>query len=304
MGHIIQFLLDNNSMVECIPTYNSKLKGILVVGGGGIKGLCALGAITRLNELKILRQPEILCGTSCGAMICILLLIGYSSVDICDLLVELDFTMLFKIDIEDIFDSPHVGLGTNDKFIVILKKLMKNKGINPNITFKELYKLIPRQLIVTGTCINDMTLHYFSAKNTPNMPVSLAVQISMTVPVMFKPIHYDGKLWIDGGCLNNYPIEPFQNNLDDVIGINLDGIDKDNNKYECKTFEDQQSYLGQILACLIRGVSLNKPIFYDNVTINIICDSGVSFEWGITKENKMELYKNGMLAVNKKFSMI
>jgi NTE family protein len=279
-------------MEEKIPLYNSKRKGILVIGGGGIKGLSALGAITKLQELNIISSPEILCGTSCGAMIAVLMLIGYSATDIRDLLLELDFTALFKLDLDDIFETPHIGLSSNEKFAKVLRKMMSLKGISPNITFGELYKLIPRQLIVTGTCLNDMCLHYFSAKESPTMSVVLAVQISMAVPVLFKPIHFDGKLWLDGGCLNNFPVEPFQSYLHDVIGVNLDGIDG-KKKYECKTFEDPQSYLGQILACMIKGAGFAKMKQYEHIAINICCDEGTSFDWNITRESKVELFEHG-----------
>lgn len=283
-------------MAEQIPLYISPLKSILVIGGGGIRGLCALGAITKLEELRIINKPEILCGTSCGAMIAILMLIGYSSVDIYNLLLELNFATLVEINIDCILDDPLIGLSSNEKFANVLKKMMQKKGINTNITFSELYDKIPRQLIITGTCLNDCSIHYFSAKNTPNMSVMTAIQISMNVPILFKPIHYDGCLWIDGGCINNYPIDLFQNDLHDCVGINFSGADKQNAKN--KTFEDPQSYIGQIMACLIRGANLNKAKHYKKVTVNIICENGNAFDWTIPYEDKVKLYESGKTTVD------
>ena len=63
--------------MEDIPLYCGKLKNILVLSGGGTKGLATLGAITALKEVGIIDKPEIFCGTSVGAIISLLLCIGY-----------------------------------------------------------------------------------------------------------------------------------------------------------------------------------------------------------------------------------
>jgi hypothetical protein len=39
--------------MEEIPIYTGKLKNILIISGGGMKGFCALGAVTKLKELHI-----------------------------------------------------------------------------------------------------------------------------------------------------------------------------------------------------------------------------------------------------------
>ena len=271
-----------------IPLYESKLKSILVVGGGGIKGLSALGAITKLKELEIINYPEIFCGTSAGAMICFLLLIGYSPYDIFTLLYEIDFSSLFNLDLDDIFDNPLVGLSCCNSFICILHSLIIKKKLNVDITFEELYKIYKSKLIITGTCVNDMSLHYFSVDKTPKMSVIKAIQISISMPIVFKPCVYDDKIWIDGGCLNNYPIEIFADNLDDVIGIYLDD---ESVKYS--QFDEIQTYLNQVMACILRGRDINKISLYSKQTILITCKGGVSFDWNISKDDKLLLYKLG-----------
>jgi hypothetical protein len=78
-------------------------------------------------------------------------------------------------------------------------------------------------LIITGTNISRKAPRYFSVYHTPDFPVIEAVQISMNIPMIFKPIYvstdvregdrdqnlkYQG-LYGDGGVLNNYPIHAF-----------------------------------------------------------------------------------------------
>ena len=272
--------------MDDIPLFTSKLKSILVLSGGGIKGICTLGAISKLKELEIIKYPEIYCGTSVGSIISFLLLIGYSPKDILDLLIEIDFTKLFQVDLDDIFENPHIGLSHTTGFMIVLKSFIEKRGLSLTITFKELYELFPSKLIITGTCVNDISLHYFSVDTTPSMPVVKAIEISICIPLLFKPIEYDGKIWIDGGCLNNYPIEIFHENLDDVIGIYLGG-----GVCNYSQFDNPEIYFRQVMSCVIRGMNINKINFYEKQTILIKDNLNVS--WDLSKEDKISLYNIG-----------
>lgn len=270
-----------------IPIYNGKRKGILVVSGGGIKGLSALGAISRLIEENIINKPDILCGTSAGAMIVFLMNVGYKPDEIFYLLLNIDFNNLIIYDVENLFDT-HLGINNPEPFKYILQKMIEKKNFNPNINFLELYNLTKQKLIITGTCVNTSSIHYFSYDLTPNMSVLDAVQISIAMPFIFKPFKYDNKIWIDGGCMNNYPIDLFHNHLIDVIGIYLDD---EHINYD--VFDDVQTYFTQVLKCILRGLNLTKLEFYKNYTIHIKCLNGMSTNWNITKEQKNILFKQG-----------
>ena len=278
--------------MDVIPLFKSKLKSILVLSGGGIKGLSMLGAITKLKELEIIKYPEIYCGTSVGSIICFLLLIGYLPKNILELLIEIDFTQLFQVDLDDIFENPHIGLSYNHGFMIVLKSFILGRNLPLTITFKELYNLFPSKLIITGTCVNDASLHYFSVDNTPEMSVLKAIEISICIPLLFKPIEYNGKIWIDGGCLNNYPIEIFHNNLDDVIGIYLD-----NGVSNYPQFDNPEIYFRQVMNCMLKGMNINKIHFYEKQTILIQYNFNV--DWDLSKEDKLTLFKFGIDIVAK-----
>jgi predicted acylesterase/phospholipase RssA len=59
--------------MEIIPLYQGKRKNILVISGGAMKGFSALGAIKYLIESEIIIYPEIMCGSSVGSIICLLI---------------------------------------------------------------------------------------------------------------------------------------------------------------------------------------------------------------------------------------
>ena len=149
--------------MEIIPLYQGKRKNILVISGGGLKGLAGLGALTCLIDNEIVVVPEIFAGSSVGSVICFLMNIGYSSKDIYDILLQIDFTKLIKyVEPENLLIDPCFGLSSPEPILQVIYSFMKKKNIKKNITFKELFEITQSKLIITGTCINDATINYFS----------------------------------------------------------------------------------------------------------------------------------------------
>ena len=273
--------------METIPVYKGKNKNILVISGGGTKGLSALGSITALIENEIILFPEIFCGTSVGAVISFLINIGYSPKDIYNVLDTFDFSNFIEyLDPEDIiFDNEFAFCDI--KFLTdLLKEFMRLKNIPRNITFKQLFEKTQSKLIITGTCVNDYNIEYFSVDNYPDMEIFKAVRISISIPFLFKPYKYDNKLWVDGGVMNNYPIEIFKDKLDDVIGINLD------DSYEYSEINDPKDYFISVLKCAYRGLDFNKIKIYEDNTINLIHETRNS-SWGLSKSYKKKLFDYG-----------
>ena len=86
-----------------------------------------------------------------------------------------------------------------------------------SLTFAQLFELAQVDLVVTGTNLGTSTWSYFSRRHTPDFPVVDAVALSMTYPILFKPVWLDGRKtppeyrgnWVDGGMLNNLPVHAF-----------------------------------------------------------------------------------------------
>ena len=56
-----------------------------------------------------------------------------------------------------------------------------------------------------------METHYFNYEKTPDVKILDALIMSICVPILFKPVTYENKLFVDGGLLSNYPIDYFTN---------------------------------------------------------------------------------------------
>jgi predicted acylesterase/phospholipase RssA len=263
-------------------------KEILVISGGGIKGLTSLGCITKLKELQIINNIKVYSGTSVGAAICLGLLIGYDSQQLYQIFYEVDQELLVQYD-DNIIDDSCFGISTSTGFMNLMTILLKKKDIDSNITFKKLYELIPKKIIITGVCLNDLSLHYFDYERTPDMSVLLAIQISTSLPILLKPVIYNNKIWIDGGSLNDYPINLFDNELEKVIGIYTQN-DYNTTIHE---FENKFTYVYQLLNCMYKCMSDYKLDIYSKNTIKIVVESGKSNLSSFAKEDKERLYYLG-----------
>jgi len=275
--------------MEIIPLYKGKQKNILIISGGGLKGFSALGAIKNLIENEIITFPDIFAGTSVGGIICFLINIGYGPQDIYEMLKGIDFTNLIKyFETFDIITEACFGLMSPKPIIQIIYDCMKKKNISKNITFKELFDKTKSKLIITGTCINDVSLKYFSVDTYPDMPILKALRITISIPFIFKPYLFDNKLWVDGGLINNFPINLFIDKLDDVIGIYLD------NHYEnIDEITEVHHYIFRILKCINRGLNNDKLEIFKKYIINIITEENQSIDWDISLEEKERMFNIG-----------
>jgi NTE family protein len=263
-------------------------KKILVISGGGLKGLSALGSLKCILDNNISDAFDTLTGSSVGAVICFLYNIGYDPRDIYEVLEQIDFTKLIKyIEPENLLLEPCFGISSPEPILYSIYSFMKKKNINKNLTFAQLYDMTKTDLIITGTCLNDVSIKYFSHTTTPNMQILKALRISISIPFIFRPYQYDGKLWVDGGVMDNFPIDLFNDKLDDVIGIYLDDI-YDN----IDEIEEIQDYFIRVFRCVFRGLNYNKIELFKKYFVHIKTNNH-AINWEITQLEKKMLYDEG-----------
>ena len=145
-----------------------------------------------------------------------------------------------------------------------------------------------KKLIITGTCLNDLSLKYFSYQNDPDMQILKALRITISIPFIFRPYQYNGKLWVDGGVMNNFPIDLFNDKLHDVVGIYLDDI-YDN----VDGIDEIQDYFLRVFKCVFRGLNYNKIELFKKYFIHIKTPGNHSTNWEITQTDKKMLYDIG-----------
>ena len=190
----------------------------LVFEGGGAKGIAYLGATEVLKKKGILKNIKRIGGASAGAINALLLGLNYSSDELKEILMDLNFKMFLD-------DSPGVwrdftrlrkkyGWYKGDRFHDWIKDLVEDKTGNPNSTFAEIYNMKKekefKEIYFVGANISTGFAEVYSYEDTPSMEVTKAVRISMSVPLFFAALRKkDEDVCVDGGLINNYPVKLF-----------------------------------------------------------------------------------------------
>ncbi|SMO37996.1 patatin-like phospholipase family protein [Solitalea koreensis] len=166
----------------------------LTLSGGGIRGIAHLGVAKALMEAGI--KFTIISGTSAGAIVGAFLANGYQPDFILQTFKE---THLFK------YIKPTIkgfGLLTMQNTRPLYKQYLPD-------TFEELK--IP--LVVSAVDFGIAQLTYFSTGELIS-----AIQASSCIPAVFKPIEFNGKIYVDGGILDNFPVEIIKDECNFIIG--------------------------------------------------------------------------------------
>ena len=163
-----------------------------------------------------------------------------------------------------------------------------SKNISVDITFSELFKKTGYNLILTSTCLNDKNIYYFSHELTPNMQILLAMKMTSAFPLWFYPITYQNKLFVDGGCIDNYPIRFFQNDLNSTIGIYLS-----NEKNFLKNINNIEEYFNVLIDCLCESLTNNLLKDYEKYTIKIDIKFIGIIDLNINNIIKKQIYLSG-----------
>nr|KAG5705180.1 hypothetical protein BaRGS_030897 [Batillaria attramentaria] len=211
----------------------------LVFEGGGNKGLAYCGAVRYLEELGVMPNIKRFAGASAGGMMAALLAVGYNSYEVEQFLGDRIDKIFLGICSGREFESrlgPNMYAGlfldASCGYCSLLPNLLSTFGWNPgrriyewfgdklkaktgnaDITFKQMYQQMDKMVCIVVTNLSQMATEYCHPKTTPEMPIRVAVRMSMAIPGMFSAMKYEqfGRtdVYVDGGVLCNYPIHCF-----------------------------------------------------------------------------------------------
>lgn len=262
----------------------------LIIGGGGVKGMAIIGALEALSKNGILDGITHYLGSSIGGLICFLLTIGYTYSELFDITMKLDFSKYKDIDITNIFDT--WGLDSCKLIMNIIKIMAKQKGINSEITFEELYNETGKCLTLTGSNILTNQDEYYSHIESPKKKVFDAIRITICYPIIFYPFRGENGIIIDGAFFMPYPMKYYQN-VKTKIGIII------HNRHSYKKIETAEDYLLSMLSCLQERYEKTFMEGYEKDTIIIDIKTIHSMNLDITNDDKLIMYKIGKQCVEK-----
>lgn len=174
-----------------------------VLSGGGVRGIGHLGVLKALEEEGL--RPSMISGTSAGAIVGAFYSAGYLPEEIISILRE-----------SKIFNRHHLKIAKAGLFDMRSFESVYLKYF-PHNSFESL----PIPLHVAATDILKGEIVYFASGD-----LSKALMASSCVPVVFQPVQYQDMMLIDGGVLNNFPIEPLVNKCEKIIGVHVNSINK------------------------------------------------------------------------------
>ena len=196
-------------MTENVTTYPSEIRN-LVFEGGGVKGVAYCGALHELERAGIVRQVTCVAGASAGAITAALVATGYSAEELANTLIALNFHSFEDGELEGpLRIVEKYGWYRGNAFLEWIRGRVDAKLGTPDATFDELIKARGVDLRVVATNLATRSAQVFCAADTPNVPIAEAVRMSMSIPLFFAAVTFNGAVHVDGGAVWNYPLEVF-----------------------------------------------------------------------------------------------
>jgi NTE family protein len=170
----------------------------IALGGGGSRGFAHLGAIKALREKGI--YPDVFSGTSAGSIAAALLAAKKTPDEIFEILKDIKLTDATNVTL------PINGFAALDDLREMLDEILKGKNFSD----------LEHKLFVCVSNLYTGGVEYLTSGN-----VARAVQASSSIPILFTPVEINGQLYVDGGLIDNVPIEPLIDECDYIIAIDL-----------------------------------------------------------------------------------
>lgn len=209
----------------------------LVLSGGGAKGLAHIGALKVIEESGV--KIDYIGGTSMGAIIGALYASGYSAKQLDSIFRNTDFETVLQDELPRTVRTFYEK--NNSERYAITLPFNKFKVSIPAAISKgqNVYNMLSRLLFHVSDIedFNKLPIPFFCiATNVETGEAVLfnnghlvnSISASGAFPSLFDPIEINGKLLLDGGVVNNYPIEELKKmGADIIIGVDVqDGLDK------------------------------------------------------------------------------
>ncbi|GAB4330242.1 MAG: patatin-like phospholipase PlpD [Calditrichia bacterium] len=233
---VIQFLLIFLLLINLHPysaaaeTENRPKVG-LVLSGGGARGFAHIGFLKVLDSLQI--PIDYIAGTSMGGIVGGLYSIGYRHQDLEEFATNLNWMEIFS-DAPPRNRQPYFQKKDNGRYQLEFDL----DGVKP----------VPPGGFIRGQKIiqlfSKMTFAYESLRNFDRLPIPFrcvavdiatgqevvlrsgslakALRATMSIPSVFSPVEWDNYLLVDGGVINNLPVDVVRRmGADIVIAVNV-----------------------------------------------------------------------------------
>lgn len=267
-----------------------------IFGGGGVRGMCYIGALRALNELNI--EIGSIAGSSVGAVLAGLLAVGYSEEEIKELFFNFNFNMFRDLNI-NIFNTD-ISLSKGEIFLDWLREKIESKFNKTKVRFKDLEK----DLYILTLDINTNTPFVFSKETTPDEEVAFAIRTSACMPGLMKPVSLGNSLLVDGDLIKSWAGWKIYDELNTsearLLEFRLEGSKEDNE------IKNPMEYLNSVISTI--WYLCTENIYNDNQKNDrydyIVLDGKdvILFDFTIEKDVKEKLAQRGYKTTKEYFT--
>jgi len=202
----------------------------LTLSGGGAAGLAHIGVLKVFEEAGI--PVDLVTGTSMGSIVGALYAMGYSPAQMEAEVRNTDWRELFEERVDRIYlpmeEKKYDGLFTLSFPVEGTRVVLPTGLVSGNYIFNLLARLtwqyhgiedfleLPRPFLCIATDLESGEQVVLDRGFLPD-----AIRASMSIPSVFEPVWLDGRFLVDGGVVNNMPVqETFDLGADFVIAVN------------------------------------------------------------------------------------
>jgi len=246
----------------------------VVLSGGGAKGLAHIGALKVIEEAGI--PVDFVVGTSIGSIMAGIYALGYSADEMDSLVRSLDWNLLIR----DQVSRTDVSYGfkeDNDRYLITLpfmnRQSLSEETEAPRGRPKGLLRNMPAALVEgqnLDQLFTKLSVGYQDDIDFNSLPIPFAcvavdlntkeevvfhsgdivtaIRASMSIPGYFAPVHVGNRYLVDGGMLNNLPVDVVKAmGADYVITVDLHHFKK---KLEGETDQTIPEMVGSMLSIM------------------------------------------------------
>ena len=228
---LLPFAFCHNAMAQQTSDSLSRPKVGLVLSGGGAKGFAHIGVLKVIEEAGL--PIDYIGGTSMGSIIGGLYSIGYSPKMMQQIVEEQNWDAIMSdaipqkyISIDDKMHDRHylATFPLRNKKIQMKSSIYDGEMINLLLArfTSPVYKIRNYdELSVPFLCV-AADLESSDAYEMTKGNLQRSIRASMSIPFYFSPVEVDGRLLIDGGLRNNFPVPNVrQKGVDIIIGVDV-----------------------------------------------------------------------------------
>lgn len=237
-------------------TVAERPKVALVLSGGGARGAAHVGVIRLIEEMQI--PIDYVAGTSMGAIVGALYAIGYTADEMDSLLMEQNWKMLLSNNVPR-YMQPYAQRMAEQHYQVNIPYMnnvrtegtarYRDAGIKVRRSSERAFpKVLARPGLIDGqnllNTFTELTIAYHDSVSYREFPrpfacvatdmvtgnavvldhgfIAESMRASMSIPGVFYPVYKDSLVLVDGGVVNNYPVNVARDmGADIVIGVDL-----------------------------------------------------------------------------------